>query len=231
MGESSAQPVQMKEVNSVQLIGTKEMNSVQSVGMKEVNSNESLNGSMKSVASQDQQKNSSKEKTDTSVTESAQQQQSISEIRNEECPKESRTAAGAEGDVGGSSPELQQRNLRYFEFGLNTRQIMNEFSRKDEIIKIVVLMIKLIMEWLNQYLWIKIFSVEENTMEVVRLEETSNETKNSGILSYMRHPSEGHCLMIGSNWREFGPVPVLNAGRTGRVRLRNRLFIKKCRNK
>uniref|UniRef100_A0AAF5PQ94 Uncharacterized protein n=1 Tax=Wuchereria bancrofti TaxID=6293 RepID=A0AAF5PQ94_WUCBA len=129
---------------------------------------------------QDQQKDSSVMKTGASVTESVQQQQNISETRNEEFPKRTRIAAGAERD-----------------------------------------------------------GVKEDIKAVVQLEETSNETKNSAVSSYVNHPSEGHCFVIGSNWREFYAIPILNTcnvplcstGRTGRDRFRNRLLIKKCRNK
>ncbi|CAG9537051.1 unnamed protein product [Cercopithifilaria johnstoni] len=78
----------------------------------------------------------------------------------------------------------------------------------------------------------------ETIIKVDQPEKTYNERKNSATLSYVRHPLEGHCLVIGSNWREFYSVPILNAcnvalcstGRIGRNRLRRRLLIKKCRN-
>uniref|UniRef100_A0A1I8ELM6 Uncharacterized protein n=1 Tax=Wuchereria bancrofti TaxID=6293 RepID=A0A1I8ELM6_WUCBA len=173
-------PKGKREVNVTQSVGMKEENSVQLIETKEVNSNESLNGSIKSVEPQDQQKDSSVMKTGASVTESVQQQQNISETRNEEFPKRTRIAAGAERD-----------------------------------------------------------GVKEDIKAVVQLEETSNETKNSAVSSYVNHPSEGHCFVIGSNWREFYAIPILNTcnvplcstGRTGRDRFRNRLLIKKCRNK
>ncbi|VDO22172.1 unnamed protein product [Brugia timori] len=173
-------PKGKREVNAAQSVGVKEENSVQLIETKEVNSNESLNGSIKSVGSQDQQKDSSIMKVSASMTESVQQQQNITETRNEEFPKRSRIAAGAERD-----------------------------------------------------------GVKEGIKPVVQLEEISNETKNSAVSSYVNHPSEGHCLVIGSNWREFYAIPILNAcnvplcstGRTGRDRFRNRLLIKKCRNK
>ncbi|KAL4002297.1 putative integral membrane protein [Acanthocheilonema viteae] len=84
---------------------------------------------------------------------------------------------------------------------------------------------------------------EENavkvTMEIDQLEKTCAERKSGATLSYVRHSSEGRCLVIGSNWREFYSVPILNAcnvalcstGRIGRNRLRRRLLIKKCRYK
>ncbi|KAK6101311.1 putative integral membrane protein [Brugia pahangi] len=170
-------PKGKREVNAAQSVGVKEENSVQLIETKEVNSNESLNGSIKSVG--DQQKDSSIMKVSASMTESVQQQQNITETRNEEFPKRSRIAAGAERDV------------------------------------------------------------KEGIKPVVQLEEISNETKNSAVSSYVNHPSEGHCLVIGSNWREFYAIPILNAcnvplcstARTGRDRFCNRLLIKKCRNK
>uniref|UniRef100_A0A8R1U1A0 Uncharacterized protein n=1 Tax=Onchocerca volvulus TaxID=6282 RepID=A0A8R1U1A0_ONCVO len=157
---------------------TANLKNTQSVETKEVNSNRSLSGSIRSVKSQHQQKDSSGLKTGISVTESVPQRQSISETKSDEGAEGLRIAAGSEGDA-------------------------------------VVA-----------------------TTETIGLEETSK-TKNNTALPYVKHASEEHCFIIDSNWREFYSVPILNAcnvalcssGRTGRCRLRNKLFIKKCRNK
>ncbi|VDO45286.1 unnamed protein product [Onchocerca flexuosa] len=158
---------------------------------KEVNSNRSLNGSIRSVKSQDQQKDSSDLKTGISVTESVQQRQSISETKGDEGAEGLRIVAGAEGD------------------GKDSRDFNGEMLAALA------------------------------TVETTGLEERSIKTENSTALSCMKHASEEHCFIIGSNWREFYSVPILNAcnvalcssGRVGRCHLRNRLFIKKCRNK
>ncbi|OZC11451.1 hypothetical protein X798_01308, partial [Onchocerca flexuosa] len=157
---------------------TANLKNTQLAETKEVNSNRSLNGSIRSVKSQDQQKDSSDLKTGISVTESVQQRQSISETKGDEGAEGLRIVAGAEGDALA-------------------------------------------------------------TVETTGLEERSIKTENSTALSCMKHASEEHCFIIGSNWREFYSVPILNAcnvalcssGRVGRCHLRNRLFIKKCRNK
>ncbi|KAM3723932.1 RNA polymerase-associated protein RapA [Dirofilaria immitis] len=75
-------------------------------------------------------------------------------------------------------------------------------------------------------------------VETIRVEEISGETKNTTALSYMKHLSEGHYLVVDSNWHEFYSVPILNAcnvalcssSRTG-GHLRNKFLIKKCRKK
>ncbi|KAM3723931.1 NADH-quinone oxidoreductase subunit [Dirofilaria immitis] len=146
---------------------------------KEVNSNESLNGSIESVKSQEQRKDSSEIKTGASVTESLEQRQGISETKSEEGNKELRIAAGAE-----------------------------------DASKVIT------------------------AVETIRVEEISGETKNTTALSYMKHLSEGHYLVVDSNWHEFYSVPILNAcnvalcssSRTG-GHLRNKFLIKKCRKK
>lgn len=91
--------------------------------------------------SQEQQKDSSEIKTgaSASATENVQQQQCVSEIKNDKCAfGGSRIAAGAEGNASTSSYEFQPKNLRYFDFGFNTvadKQTINEIFRKDKIIK------------------------------------------------------------------------------------------------
>lgn len=90
--------------------------------------------------SQEQQKDSSEIKTGASASATEkQQQQCVSEIKNDKCAfGGSRIAAGAEGNASTSSYEFQPKNLRYFDFGFNTvadKQTINEIFRKDKIIK------------------------------------------------------------------------------------------------
>uniref|UniRef100_A0A0R3RFH9 G_PROTEIN_RECEP_F2_4 domain-containing protein n=1 Tax=Elaeophora elaphi TaxID=1147741 RepID=A0A0R3RFH9_9BILA len=144
--------------NDAQLTGTKEVNSAQLTETKEVNSNESLNGSIRSVAPHEQQRDNSELKTGVMTN----------------MPK-------------GHGKQLERKAML-------VRRVHLNFNEQNPCC--------------FQFGFIILLHI-------------------------------GRCLVIGSNWRLFYSVPILNAcnvalcstGRIAHNRLRRRLFIKKCRNK